>query len=351
MTCTAAKPIAKRDLSEVLDHTRDFWSEVRGERILLTGGTGFFGCWLLEGFLHANRALGLGAEITVLTRDPVRFSEKAPHLAHDPAVQLLQGDIRSFAFPAGEFGYLIHAAADTSAQAAEQSIELLGSMIDGTRRVMDFASSHGTRKLLMVSSGAVYGPQPPALAHMPETWLGGPDWLNPQAAYGEGKRAAEMIAALYARQHGIDCRIARCFAFVGPHLPLDAHFAIGNFIRDAIEGKPILIQGDGTPLRSYLYTADLTIWIWTMLLRAAKGGGCWNVGSSEAVSIADLARVVLDALGVKAPIKIMRAATPGTPLTQYVPSVEKAQRELGLQVWVGLREAIRRTAAWYGFTL
>lgn len=342
----ASRPVPQRDLESILSQTAQLWEQLRGQQLFITGGTGFFGCWLLESFLYANRALSLGASVVALTRSPKRFHEMAPHLTNDPAVHLLPGDIRSFTFPDGIFQYVIHAATDTSSQAAERPAILLSSILDGTRRVLDFAATHGTRRLLFVSSGAVYGAQPPEVTHIPETNLGGPDWLKPPAAYGEGKRAAELMTLLHAHQAGIECVIARCFAFAGPHLPLDRHFAIGNFIRDAMQGSPIRINGDGTPIRSYLYASDLAVWLWTLLFRAPSGEA-YNVGSDEAVSIADLARTVVEVLGVSSEVQIRSEAIPGMPRAQYVPATAKAREQLGLRVRVSLRDAIRYTAEWH----
>jgi dTDP-glucose 4,6-dehydratase len=342
----ASRPVPQRDLEAIFSQTAQLWEQLRGQQLFITGGTGFFGSWLLESFLFANRALSLGASVVALTRSPNRFHEKAPHLANDPAVHLLPGDIRSFTFPDGNFRYVIHAATDTNSQAAEEPANLLSSILDGTRRVLDFAATHGTHRLLFASSGAVYGTQPPEVTHIPETYLGGPDWLKPLSAYGEGKRAAELMTLLHAHQTGIECVIARGFAFVGPHLPLDQHFAIGNFIRDAMQGSPIHINGDGTPMRSYLYASDLAAWLWTLLFRAPSGEA-YNVGSDEAVSIAELAHTVVEALGVSSEVQIRREVIPGMPRAQYVPATAKAREQLGLRVRVNLRDAIRYTAEWH----
>jgi dTDP-glucose 4,6-dehydratase len=157
---------------------------------------------------------------------------------------------------------------------------------------------------------------------------------------------AEHLSIAYAEPTHIEPVIARCFAFVGPHLPLDAHFAIGNFIRDAMAGRAIEIQGDGSPLRSYLYMSDLAAWLWTMLVRGAAGRA-YNVGSDEAVSIRGLAERVADALRPGLPIRVGREAEPGAETVTYVPDISRARSELGLAVTVGLEEAIRRTAQWY----
>jgi dTDP-glucose 4,6-dehydratase len=195
---------------------------------------------------------------------------------------------------------------------------------------------------LAASSGAVYGRQPPELTHIPETYAGAPDPLDPASAYGEGKRLAEHLCALYHHRHGIDTKIARCFAFVGPHLPLDAHFAIGNFIRDALAGGPVRVSGDGTPCRSYLYAADLAVWLWTILFRAPA---CrpYNIGSGESVTILEAARAVAESAGLPPSAVTVARSPSAAPPQRYVPDVSRAETELGLRAWTPLGEAVART--------
>ncbi len=320
----------------MLAYTSELWPELRGARLLLTGGTGFFGCWLTESFLYANRALGLGAGLSVLSRNPAAFAARAPHLCVDPALTLLAGDIRSFAFPAGRCDYVVHAATDTVVPTSSPGEEQYSAIVDGMRRVLEFAAAAGVRRLLLTSSGAVYGPQPTSVSHLSEEQPFAPSGN----AYTLGKRAAEALCL----NSGLDCTIARGFAFLGPHLPLNAHFAAGNFLRDALRGQPIEIAGDGTPLRSYLYAADLAIWLWTMLLKGSSGR-VYNVGSEQAVSIRELAERVAAAVDPDLPVQV--AQPPGALPSQYVPSTLRARSELGLDAWISLDEGIRRTAAWH----
>jgi len=335
------------DLEFIAANTQGLWDELRGERVFITGGTGFFGCWLVESFCFVNQLLGLGAEATILTRDPEAFAQKCPHLASDGAVTLDKGDVRSFSFPRGEYRYVIHAATEASAkQAAELPLEMLSTIIAGTERTLEFAVTHGARKFLLTSSGAVYGKQPAALTHVPESYRGAPDPLDPTSVYAEGKRTAELLCALYHKPGGLECKIARCWAFCGPHLPLDQHFAIGNFIGDVLAGRPIQIQGDGTPRRSYLYAADLAVWLWTILFRAPALVP-FNVGSEHDVSILELAQLVAAVLNPQTEIRVARQPTPGVAPLRYVPCVDRAHEVLGLNEIIGLDECVRRTARWY----
>jgi len=331
------------DLDHILDHSRPLWEELRDNRVFLTGGTGFFGCWLLESFTCANERLNLGAKIVVLTRDPARFRSKAPHLASDSSVELVAGDIRDFAFPSGDFTHVIHAATDSAV--APSPIEVVDTIVRGTEHCLEFAQHAHTRKLLFTSSGAVYGKQPSEITHVSEEYAGAPDPLNPASAYGESKRLAELQCALAAQSTGVEAKIARCFAFVGPYLNLDVHFAIGNFLRDQMRGGPIVIKGDGTAFRSYLYASDLMIWLWTILFRAPSSRA-YNVGSEDDLSIAELAHEVA-ATGIpKVDVRIEGTPT-GAPPARYVPSTERARLELGLAQHIALPAAIAKTRAWF----
>jgi nucleoside-diphosphate-sugar epimerase len=349
----AQQHLSRVDLDHILNETRTLWEEMRGRRIFITGGTGFFGCWLVESFCHVNRVLALQARATVLSRDPARFAAKCPHLAADPAITLLAGDVRNFAFPEGEFHYVIHAATEASLkQSIEEPVEMLTTILAGTERALQFAGQAGTSKFLLTSSGAVYGRQPSEVTHLPETYPGAPDPLDAGSVYAEGKRASELMCAIYqklsaAKGSVVECKIARCWAFCGPHLPLDTHFAIGNFIGDVLAGRPILISGDGSPTRSYLYGADLAIWLWTMLFRAPALVPI-NIGSGRDVSIRELADTVAAILNPSCEIRVAKQPVPGVSTSRYVPSVQRARELLGLRELVSLEEAIRRTAEWYG---
>ncbi len=335
------------DLDLILDHTRDLWEQMRGKRVFITGGTGFFGCWLLESFCWANDHLDLRASITVLTRNPQTFTRKAPHLTAHPAIRLYVGDVRSFDFPSGEFSYVIHAATEASAQLnGENPLLMLDTIVEGTRHTLEFARHCGTPKFLLTSSGAVYGKQPPDMTHIPEDYVGAPDPLDPRSAYGEGKRLAEHLCALYAQQYGVQTKIARCFAFVGPYLPLDIHFAIGNFIQDGLHGGPIQVKGDGTPFRSYLYAADLAIWLWTILARGMSFRP-YNVGSEQEVTIVELARAIADCFKSRVIVDIDETPMGGHAAERYVPLTQRAQSELNLRQTINLIESIKRMIAWH----
>ena len=320
----------------------DLWRGLAGRRIFITGGTGFVGKWLLVTLAEANRRLDLGVRATVLSRDPEAFRAAAPLLAQTEGVDWLCGDVRDFAFPAGEYDTVIHAATDVVAKAAPE--EIFDTCIAGTRRVLDFATR--AQDLLLISSGAVYGRQPADLPRIPESYTGAPDPLSPGSAYGEGKRASEWLAAAAGARTNLQVRTARCFAFVGPYLPLDKHFAIGNFIGAALDGHEIVIQGDGTPVRSYLHAADMAAWLWAVLLKG-RAGAAYNVGAEAAISIADLAHRVCKVLGRPGQVRIMRTPDPSRPAERYVPDSGLARADLGLPEPMGLDEAIVRTARWH----
>ncbi len=279
----------------------------------------------------------------MLSRDPAPFLARMPHLACRAEFDWLTGHPASFVFPPRSHDYILHLATATSAHLDRTDPRLmLETKFASIRHVLDYARHADIRRMLVTSSGAVYGPQPPELAHIPETYNGAPDSMNPASAYGNGKRMVEQMCALTPT---VDTVIARCFSFIGPHLPLDARFAAGNFLRDALVGRPIVIQGDGRSVRSYLHASDLTIWLLTLLL---KGRAChaYNVGSDQAVSTYDLARCIAAQISAPTSVSILGKKMTEKPADHYVPDVTRAATELGLTPLLGLEAAISRTLKW-----
>jgi dTDP-glucose 4,6-dehydratase len=339
--------LPEQDLDHILSHTPGLWEDLRGQSVFMTGGTGFVGTWLLESLLWASDRQDLGVTVVVLTREPGRFRASSPHLSGHPAVDLLGGDVAGFAFPQGRFPFVIHAATECSFEPdPARPLGAFTADIDGTRRVLEFARTHSARRLLFTSSGAVYGKQPSEMTHMPEDYAGAPACTDMGSAYGQAKRVSEFMCAMYGRVYGFDATIARLFAFVGPRLPLGAHYAAGNFIGDVLKGGPVRIAGDGTPRRSYLYAADLAIWLWTILLRG-KAAYPYNVGSPHDLTIADLARTVVSAAAAGTGIEIAGHPIPGAPPLRYVPRTKRAEDELRVRVLIPVEEGVRRTVDWH----
>jgi dTDP-glucose 4,6-dehydratase len=344
MPGSSSQPLPSEDLEHVLENTRGLWEDMRGARLFITGGTGFLGRWMLESFLRANDELQLNAQVTVLTRDPDRSAEAAPHVARHAAVTLHPGDINSFDFPASDATHVLHMATESGPGMSQRAS--FGTAVAGTERVLAFAGLSGAGKLLLTSSGAVYGVQPRDVDRLLEDYVGAPSPHDASAGYGHGKRAAEYLCSVAAAESDLQAKIARCFAFVGPLLPLDANFAIGNFIRDALFGDRIEVSGDGTARRSYLYAADLAVWLWTILVKG-ESARPYNVGSEADLSIADLAHLVARVVRPGIPIHVAVEPVAGASAARYVPSTERARTELGLRGRVMLDEAVSQTAQWY----
>lgn len=344
-----ALSLPEDDLDLVLSLTPEFWSRFGGARLFMTGGTGFIGTWLLQAVQRANDKLGSRIELVVLSRDPARARSLTPHIFCRPDTALLAGDVSHAAVETGPLDLCIHAATDVGdPRRMGDALKIFESVVVGTQRILDLAHARGASRFLLTSSGAVYGPQPPSLERVAETYGGAPDPLQPGAAYGNAKRAAEWLAcahAAQAAQGGFESCIARIFALIGPGLPLDGPFAAGNFVRDALAGKPIRVQGDGRPVRSYLYMADLCVWL-LRILGAGASGQAYNVGSEQALSIAQLARRVAEVAAAPAGIEVQLQGDADAPAPRYVPDTRKARHELDLAEYTALDTALFKTVQW-----
>ena len=310
-------------------------------KLFLTGGTGFFGKALLRH--HLSSADHLAPQIAILSRHPEQFLAAYPEFSSHSSITFLRGDIQQRdSLPWDQtFTHVLHAATDSTIGPRLTPLQRYDQIVDGTRNILDLAVATGARRFLLTSSGAIYGPQPADLAAIQEDWPGSPLLAEPSTAYGQAKRAAEHLCALIGEQHGLETVVARCFAFVGADLPLNVHFAIGNFIRDALTADAITVSGDGTPLRTYLHQSDLAHWLST-LLEHGRPGQAYNVGSDEVISITALAHLVRNILAPDKPVHILGNNDIGAARNRYVPDISKARQQLGLGITIPLAEAIRQ---------
>ncbi|BBE30623.1 dTDP-glucose 4,6-dehydratase [Tepiditoga spiralis] len=341
----------KNPLSEDLDFIikkleKDIY-KLKNENIFITGGTGFFGKWFLETLLYANEKLDLNIHIGILSRNPERFKKLYPHLNDEKFITFYKGDIRDFKFPEEKFSYIIHGAS-ASAEGwfrGDSQISRFNIITDGTKRILDFAKNSKIKKFLYMSSGKVYGTHPIFYDKIPENYCGNLCLDDPNAALSIGKKSAEFLTLQYSKEYNFNVAIARGFAFVGPYLQLNLHYAIGNFIRDAINNKSIIIKGDGTPIRSYLYAADAIIWFLKILLNS-KNMRIYNVGSEKDYTIKEIAEIVSKSVSPKVDIIIKKSKIDDN-VDKYIPSVEKIKSELNVDEYTDIYTLIMKTIRFY----
>lgn len=310
---------------------------------LLTGGTGFFGKALLRHYLTSRKPAF--SQIAVLSRNPEKFLSEYPEFSKKRSIIFLEGDIQQHdTLPWDHsFTHILHAATDSTIGPSLTPLQRYDQIVYGTRNILNLAVATGARRFLLTSSGGIYGPQPHDLAAIPEDWSGNLDLSDPSNAYSQAKRAAEHLCTLYREAHRVETIITRCFAFVGPDLPLNAHFAIGNFIQDALSAEQITVAGDGSPLRTYLHQSDLAHWLWTLLIEGVDGE-TYNVGSDRVISIGDLAFKVRDLIAPHKSVRILGVSSDLAAIrNRYIPSISKIKLLHNLSPRVTLEDAILST--------
>ena len=308
--------------------------------LLVIGGTGFFGKSILDSFKRgALEKWGIEL-IIAMSRNAESLCKEAPQLISS-GVELYSADIATTAtLPAADI--VIHAAASTdAARYISSPLEEQQNIQAGIYNYCELAKIfHPKSRILYVSSGAVYGKQPAGMAHfLEECPLSDLSELPAgKRDYAAAKLDAEDAVKFLGRQ-GLSVSIARCFAFAGPWLPRNQHFAIGNFIEDGLRGRPITVKASKAVYRSYMYADDLVEWMMTIAHHASQECPVYNVGSDRAVLMGDLARLVANEFGVDASIPEIT----DTDVDRYIPSIEKAKHELGLPLRHDLLSAIRFT--------
>ena len=340
------RPLLESDLAEISDRLLPIADRLQGARILVAGGTGFVGTWLVESLLNLDRRNGLGASMVILTRDARAYAARAPHLALDPRIEVHQGTLDGLGRLDGVAGvtHAIHAASTVNRpREPEEALAALQTLDQGTEGLLQAAKRWPMKRFLYLSSAAVYDRLLNGISFQ-EDGPGCPPVSKPTSAYATGKRMAELRTCLHASSSGYTAVIARLGAFLGPLLPMEGVFAAGNFMGDALAGRRIRILGDGTAVRSYQYAGDLAVWLWTLLL-CGEAGEAYNVGGEVSVNLWELAELI-NRLAEGPGVDVLGKSDLTRPVDVYAPPVKKAMDRFGLVNLVCLEEAIQRTLQW-----
>lgn len=310
-------------------------------KLLVIGGSGFFGKSILSAFKRGLLHPWGVDRVAVVARRASQLAIDHPELI-GAEIELLDLDIGSTTI-IPDADYIIHAAASTNAanylsQPQVERDNIQAATYNFCRLIQ---GKQNSPKIVYTSSGAVYGQQDSGLEFLSEAAP-----LRPVESlainkrdYALAKRDAEAAIQKLGLQ-GFCVSIARCFAFVGPYLPRDQHFAIGNFIGDGLLGKSIKVSATKPVYRSYMYADDLVKWLMTIAHSSGPQCPIYNVGSADAVEIRELAEQVGSYFGVN----IDAAEINNPEADRYVPSIEKAFIELGLRIECDLSTSISKTA-------
>lgn len=335
------------DAEAVLAKQTDLLAPLANSRLFITGGTGFLGTWLLELISVLNSRHGFNTQVTVFSRAATEFASRTKHLGSNKEFTFVDGDIRYLTELPRETDYIIHAAALTDRRLFASTPTAVGEVnAFGLSRLLRAAILiEELKKVLVVSSGLVYGPQALDVESIDESYSAGFSSANANAIYAESKRFAESMATSFISEAKLPIVMIRPFAFVGPYQSLQLPWAITDFIRDSLAGRPIKIMGDGSTVRSLMYASDYAFWTLAALVRGASRD-VYNVGSPEPINLLALARMITLHFN-PAPEILTRVGQSGHETTRLVPCVTKAVKNLGVTQTVSLADAIKKTIAWH----
>jgi dTDP-glucose 4,6-dehydratase len=337
----------REDLASALAGYADKLAPLKGDTLVVTGGTGFMGTWLAELVAYLNDHHSFETSVVLMARSTDQFRARMPHLANRQDIRLLKSDVRHAVEVPHETNWLIHAAANPDSRFhATSPVETMTVVAEGTAAVLRAVDRCSNFKMFLnVSSGLVYGAQPFDLERIPENYPGAPSSELASSAYAAAKRYAETLCAAARTQARIPAVTARPFAFIGPYHSLETPWAINNFVRDALTGNAIRVLGDGQTVRSYMYPSDMAVWLLTILTQGVSGQ-VYNLGSPEPVTLAQLADLVSAHCGSQPEIRLGAGmAEMQRQRSRLVPDVSMAQ-SLGLTVRTDLTQAIVRTLQW-----
>ena len=358
-----ANEVRQQDLAAMLTDLDADLRSMSGKRLLITGGAGFLGYYLVQVPLAWNDAHPDQPPIHVTVFDNYFRGPTAwlGELEQRPDVELYVHDVREpLPEDMGEFVFIIHAAGIASpTYYRAHPIETMDANITGLRNLLDYArerlsTGRDFTGFLFFSSSEIYGDPAADAIPTPETYRGYVSCTGPRACYDESKRYGETLCVNFAQQHGVRVRMVRPFNNYGPGMKITDGRVIADLCRDVLAGRDLVLLSDGSPSRTFCYVSDAVTGYYLALLRGRRGEP-YNVGIDHPeISMLELAettvRLSKELFGTHLAVT-HRASAERDYLVdnpnRRCPDISKAQEDLGYVPKVTLEEGMRRTLLWY----
>jgi UDP-glucuronate decarboxylase len=355
--------LLNEDLSYICDNLATEFQDMSGQNLLITGGAGFLGYYLVQAALYFNAHRSKGNPISVTVYDSY-FRGKPEWLAElesDPNLALVKHDMMD-ALPAdiADFQYIIHAAGIASPMYYRKfPIECMDTNINGLRNLLDYCieqreQGKPVKAFMFYSSSEVYGDPSPDRIPTDETYRGSVSFTGPRACYDESKRYGETLCVNFAQQHDLPIKIARPFNNYGPGLKITDKRVLPDFARDVLNDRDIVMLSDGSPTRTFCYSADAITGYYKVLVRGHQGEA-YNIGvETPEISMLELAEKVVETarelFGYEG--RVVRQTSDEEAYlidnpNRRCPVIEKARSHLDYSPSILVDEGLRRALVWY----
>jgi UDP-glucuronate decarboxylase len=355
--------LLRQDLDYICGNLDEEFARIAGKSLLITGGAGFLGYYLVHAALHFNATVGRQQPIRVTVWDsfirgtPAWLSglRGTPNLVVEP-----RDLIEPLPDPMPDFQWIIHAAGIASPPFYRKyPIKTIDANINGLRNLLDYSVVQSERGrpvegFLFYSSSEIYGDPDPQSIPTPEHYRGLVSCTGPRACYDESKRFGETLCVVFSQQHGVPTKMARPFNNYGPGLKITDKRVIPDFAREIFAGRDIVMYSDGKPTRTFCYSADSITGYYKVLVKGHSGEP-YNVGTEKPeISMAELAQKLIDTAGTLFGYggKLVRRPNPEADYlvdnpNRRCPNIDKARAHLGYDPQIGLDEGLRRSLIWY----
>lgn len=264
------------NFNPTLQYYSEHCESIDGSRILITGGSGFVGKWLIESLIKISKEFNVKLEMVVITRN---LNKTKNLFSHHPKLSVTELDLTTTLPKLGTFTHVIHAASPTSKTLPEEATVMEASLVTAKNLVASFKEQLNSPRFIHTSSGAVYGVNPLGVSSkIPRTRT---NLIDKPTSFLEEYRNAKIKTEEFVEQSNLSGQIsginARLFAFYGPHLSTNSHYAIGNFIQSALTKKTVEVKSKGESYRSYMHASELACQL-IYLMSNSKSVNC-DIGS------------------------------------------------------------------------